>query len=151
MTTPDEIPNPNIDRDRMLAVADYIEAHPDHYNQLHWEQASHASDCGTTWCIAGVAIHLEHPEQEKVKELVHREREASYQGVDYVNVSDYAAGLLGLTEDQAVFLFAALWIPHGGHYPRDVLYDPVIQAKAVAEALRGVADGASVYDVGSIV
>lgn len=109
----------------LRAVADKIEREPSSYAQHLW-----GNHCGTVHCVAGHAVHLAG---------LSPSRDASWpwsmvvdENGDHEPTRNVAARLLGLTEGEAAMLFDEHWVPHG----------------TVPEALRAIADGAQVSDVG---
>jgi hypothetical protein len=77
-------------------ILDQITMHPETHNQDFWENAS--SDCGTTRCIAGWALHFHNPQQHvwlTVKDLM----------CSPYHIDEAAQSLLGLTEEESIELF----------------------------------------------
>lgn len=87
--------------DRVRAVADAIEANPEHFdmrsyyniNNLstgHWADYFNANagfnltDCGTTACVAGWAVHI-------YRDLVSKDN------IDYIDIATLAQDILGLS------------------------------------------------------
>lgn len=124
-------------RDLLRKVADYVEGHPDQYDQHVWvtntpdprpylgvgddirvgEVVEH--DCGTQACIAGWAVLLDGQPAPIHWDAAGREA-------------------LGLTGEESNVLFDEFWEPLD---PDD---DETLKAKQVAEALRAIADGAAI-------
>lgn len=144
-------------------IADRIEAEPLRYSQGSWvgenrwlveggEEIEVA--CGTTFCVAGWAVI------ENGGKLVNRRTSwgGKYLGfadrnghrLDEDEVPSYARRVLGLTEDEAGTLFEGSMVPLDINYndPEYNTYDfQIRRAKAVADALRKIADGADVDDL----
>jgi len=86
MTEPSITHDPTADL--LRAVADQIEAHPETWDQNHFEARS---ECGTTYCVAGWALRLSH------------------QQIPATGASRDAAPLLGITSDLAETVFLEWW------------------------------------------
>lgn len=104
------MPTPNTALARR--VLEHIEAHPEQWNQRRWAVRS---ECGTSFCFAGHAVHLTHPDalylfgldlldgderNHAVKVLI-----PGRPGPEYVR--DVAVQLLGLSDYDARLLFHA--------------------------------------------
>lgn len=86
---------PKINRRLFRRVYDYVVAHPERHDQGDW---SKASDCGTTRCVGGWALHFHRPDQslwKTAEDLV---------GSTF-SLATGAAQLFGLDELEAGFLF----------------------------------------------
>lgn len=109
----------------MREVADCIEEDPCRYNQSAYVGIRMYS-CGASFCIAGWVAHLRRPE------LI-----ANFVAVPTVQTANeiHAAAeeLLGLTENEALCLFEATWIP--------------VSDLSAPDALRKFAAGAALEDV----
>lgn len=109
----------------LRAVADKIDREPSSYDQSFW-----GNPCGTKHCIAGHAVHIaglsSSPDASWPWSMVINEK-GEEEPTRYA-----AARLLGLTSGEAAMLFDEHWVPHG----------------TVPEALRAIADGAQISDVG---
>ena len=119
-------------------VADAIEAHPDRYDQEVWTsdgrwKSLDVHTCGTAFCIAGWAVAVDHWET------------GAWGRVHSDETDQVARQLMGLTPREGHFLFGPEWLPNADMAELD---EPHLRAKHVANALRDIADGASVYDVG---
>lgn len=102
------MPTPNTELARR--VLEHIEAHPEQWNQSRWALRS---DCGTSYCFAGHAVHLTHPDALYMFGLdLHDgdDRDAAVKvlipgvaGPQYVRT--IARELLGLSDYNATLLF----------------------------------------------
>lgn len=119
-----------LNTDLFLAIADQIEFYPDSYDQTTWGAKYEGPECGTTCCIAGLAVVLSGHELWRYAEdrqsgdpmyLV-----ANIDGSER-GVADAGQRLLGLDYDEAVYLFDLGWNPPEG--------------MTVSEALRHIGKG----------
>lgn len=110
-------------------VADAIEAHPEQYDQCHY-----VPDCGTTACIAGwaavIALHHGVLVGAGGDDAVMHAQPDRLLGLSYIESwgQDASAG-----KARVLGLFNVAWRPHDG--------------LSVPDALRKIADGASIEDV----
>ena len=158
-------------------IADVIENDYGVYNQSLWGDHVYTScannpedieattvrvmeqSCGTSHCIAGHAAVLSGYTPVVNKCLIPETgmREAgmvveinweeliSPKGVSGHHPSDVGRDVLGLTIEEADLLFSEWWRPDGFDFDNE----DHINAKAVAEAMRGLGDGWSIWDVTS--
>lgn len=119
-----------MNKELILKVADYIEAHPDKHDQYTWagqyvgeevdgdfveyaeeyvpnDIAAKPIKCDTRCCIAGWAVHLATP---KEAEAVAKTFEIG----DYCSWTTWGQRLLGLDDDITSDLFDANYKPKGG-------------------------------------
>lgn len=136
-------------------AADAIEKEPGSYNQRWW--TSYVFDdknefCGTVCCIAGHAI-VQHGgslrwDQRDFRRTYWKGPTLYSKGKRRLGddqISEYAARILGLTEEEAEMLFHSEMLPLTLD-PWEVHTRPALAA-AVADALRRIADGAPVDEV----
>jgi hypothetical protein len=92
----------------IVEVADWIDTHPHLHDQRYWASQT---DCGTAFCVAGVRAHLDgwHPLVAD-GELVDCRYIAADTGTETL-IADHAKQRLGLTENEAAFLFSYQWQP----------------------------------------
>lgn len=92
---------------------EYIEAHPEDWDQMHYAMKSEESSCGTAMCFAGTAVYLEgysfvfHRLSGRIGEVV--AVDCTKQGNPML-IDHKARELLGLTETQADEIFGAVHI-----------------------------------------
>lgn len=156
-------------------IADVIEKDVGVYDQSVWGEVQHQDvldtpdaieeasaelierSCGTAHCIAGHAaalsgwkptVHIIYDWKPGMKQIALNWEEltppAEQKGKwinDFMHPSDVGRDLLGLSFSEAEILFDEFWCPAGTEH-RDVP-----NGTLVAEALRGLADGDSIYDV----
>lgn len=109
---------------KLEEVLDYIRTHPDEHNQDTWGVKT---DCGTTMCFAGTAVHL-----SSEYTLTWRDGSHIGKGWEFVrgalkgglvfSISDTAAEILGLTDEERCALF----------YTADNLDDLEVMVKNIA-------------------
>lgn len=94
---------------RLMTVRDYLAEHPLEHDQGHWARTS--STCGTTLCAAGTACLMAGGRLTSDEEIHYDDEESGPETVRYfhvvvrpdgqdLGVSEWAAQLLGLDEDQ---------------------------------------------------
>jgi hypothetical protein len=93
---------PELNTDRLTAVLEHIEQHPEQHDQESW---SMRTDCGTTACAAGWTVLLYAP-NEQFAYYVHG---VSSEAADYLmsgeDIPCLARRLLGLNYDEVQALF----------------------------------------------
>ncbi len=114
-------------------IADEIEVFPEEYNQSVWGNRRKNTPCGTAFCIAGHGAHL----------TGWNPRTFSDNSADWTLVQRgdgtrvYAESVgqreLGLTDEEASFLFNSSWRPKYG--------------RTVPQVLRQIGDGARISEV----
>ena len=164
-------------KDLFYQIADVIEKDLGVYDQSLWGGHVYTScendpeaieattnhvmeqSCGTSHCIAGHAAVLSGYKPQVLKIPIPKTgiREAgmiieinweeliSPDGVAGKHPSDVGRELLGLTIEEADLLFSEWWKPEGFDFGNE----DRINAKAVAEAMRELGDGCSIWDVTS--
>lgn len=113
--------------DLLHEIADRIEAEPEHYDQDYY---SMATDCGTSYCVAGWAIVLAKPEM-----LVNGRIRFHFSASPH----DIAAKLLGIDGDEAHRLFCGASGPLLGHTVPEALHK-LAEMGEVSEGIWGWVD-----------
>lgn len=133
-----QIPRPKRNAALFRKVADWIQKHPERYDQTTWGR-SHES-CGTHHCIAGATALLCGAKPWMIPfssgKLVPTWEKVVYRGKE-VWCDSFAELRLGLTLDERRILFHPDWRPRRGIKGRT----PTIR---VAKALREFARGAKI-------
>lgn len=104
-------------RQHMHDVADAIETHENRFDMTVFSE--HRPECGTVMCIAGWSDHLLGRSTERVRTSV-------------------AAAVMGLSQSDAVDLFCYSGVHASLRMPKH------LRAKGMADAVRQIADGATV-------
>ena len=145
----------------LIEIADFIKDEPERYDQSSWINVGDQYEtdrtefdfsihvdgfggevipyddlipaCYSAFCIAGTALHLRYgftvtPRGVKFRKIT---EDGSWERIDDVHVD--AKAVLGLSQDEAIMLFASDWEPREGF--------------TVSEALRAFATGADLRDV----
>lgn len=117
-----------VNKELLKNTLDLINANPETHHQANWVRVEPANVCGTVMCFAGHAAVLagaEIPDPKKHKvadwyvgkdgQYLNYEQAGADGDFNYVAVSDYARKALGLSNEQANYLF-------GPDLDRDDLY-----------------------------
>lgn len=112
---------PVLNRELLEQVADYAAEHvtPDYADATKWDQRRYRSvlNCGTTLCLAGIACTLaggRWADKQLMIEHLYAEPEDTYT-IEYQEdlfltpAANRAQQLLGLTDDERVYLFAGTY------------------------------------------
>jgi len=94
-----------LNKTNLKVVADHLRIIPsEQFDMCGWIQEN--TECGTKACIGGHTVLLLGNRKDRAK---------------YANISDYAAYLLGLTEEQEKLLFCGGWADSDNIEAADVL------------------------------